>query len=269
MMNITHTQTDKSENQAGATIKLYSQRAIGIATYFGGPLAAGVLVRQNYVNLGNTRYGKYSLLIGIVSTIVMLAGIFSLPEHIINSIPDPLIPAVYTGIVYLVIDRLLGQTLKKHKESSGQFYSGWKAMGVGAICSLFLLAGLFGYILIASDDFDSERYDRGMADFQKNEEEAMDLFTLLETASPGKITRFIKDTGIPAWENNIRILDELDTINGLYQELKDQNQTLRKYCELRIELYELIGKTIRDDTHAYQQQIEDISQQIEVVLKEL
>ena len=38
--------------------ELYTQRAIGIATFFGGPLAAGILVRRNFINLGNEQYGK-------------------------------------------------------------------------------------------------------------------------------------------------------------------------------------------------------------------
>ncbi|GGH15012.1 hypothetical protein GCM10011418_16380 [Sphingobacterium alkalisoli] len=34
------------------TIQPYSQRAISIATYLGGPLAADILARQNFINLG-------------------------------------------------------------------------------------------------------------------------------------------------------------------------------------------------------------------------
>lgn len=36
----------------GSNKKLYSQKGISIATFFGGPLAAGYLIRQNFIALG-------------------------------------------------------------------------------------------------------------------------------------------------------------------------------------------------------------------------
>jgi hypothetical protein len=126
--------------------KLYSQRVISIATFFGGPLSAGILVRQDFINLGKDDYGNYSLIIGIVSTILIFLGIFSLPEHIIDKIPNVLIPAIYTGIIYFIIEKLQGSELAIHKNNNGEFYSGWKAAGIGAICMIILMTGIFGYV---------------------------------------------------------------------------------------------------------------------------
>jgi hypothetical protein len=44
-----------TDNQTQA-IKLYSKRSISIVTYFGGPFAAGILVRQNYISLGKDQF---------------------------------------------------------------------------------------------------------------------------------------------------------------------------------------------------------------------
>ena len=97
--------------------KLYSQRAIGIATYFGGPLAAGILIRKNFINLNKERQGLNALIIGIISTFILFAGIFSIPENIIDKIPNALIPLVYTGIIYLIVEAIQGKDLKEFKEN--------------------------------------------------------------------------------------------------------------------------------------------------------
>ncbi|MBN1255177.1 MAG: hypothetical protein JXA50_07895 [Deltaproteobacteria bacterium] len=257
------------ENQTDNSKKLYSQKSIAIATYLGGPLAAGVLIRRNFINLGNEDHGKNALVIGIISTILLFPALFLIPEHIIDKIPNYVIPAIYTGIIYLIVDRLQGKELKKHKENKGQFYSSWKATGIGAIYMLIIIAGIFGYVFFSPDNLNTAKYDNGIAEFQKNEEKALELFALLETADGQQATDFILATGIPIWQKNLQILDELDNIEGLYKELKDQNQVLREYCKLRIESYQLIGKAIKENTNLYDSQIEEINQKIEGVLEKL
>jgi hypothetical protein len=133
------------------TKKLYSQKAIGIATFFGGPLAAGYLVKKNYQSLGLESHGKKAFIIGIVSTLLLFAGVFSIPEHILDKIPNALIPAIYTGIIYLIVERLQGQDLKEPLENGRAFQSAWKAVGVGAISMLILLIFIATTAFIAAD----------------------------------------------------------------------------------------------------------------------
>jgi len=131
--------------------KLYSQKAIGIATFFGGPMAAGYLVKKNYQSLGQESHAKKAFLIGIVSTLLLFAGIFSIPESIIDKIPNAIIPAIYTGIIYLIVEKLQGQNLKEHLEYGRVFYSAWRAAGIGAISMMILLLSIVTTAFIASD----------------------------------------------------------------------------------------------------------------------
>jgi hypothetical protein len=250
------------ENQ-NLTTKFYSQRAIIIATYFGGPLAAGYLARQNFINLGKEDYGMYSLIIGIISTLLIFIGIFSIPEHIIDKIPNPLIPLIYTGIIYVILEKLQGKELKEHKEKNGEFYSAWKAAGTGAICTVILLGGVLGYAYLSPDEFDTAKYDNGIATFNKNEEKALELFNFIETSSTQKSIDFIDKQGIPAWESNQQILNDLDKIEGLYDELIKQDQILRNYCNLRIEQFKLIKKSLTENTNAYDSEIQKVITQID------
>lgn len=134
-------------------LRLYSQKAIAIATFLGGPLAAGVLIRKNALNLGREKEGLAALIIGIVSTVLLFWGLFQIPEAIIDKIPNFLIPAVYMGIIYLIVEKMHGQILKKHQEENNEFYSNWNAAGIGFVCAIVLCAGFFAYIFLAPESF--------------------------------------------------------------------------------------------------------------------
>ncbi|MCU0378511.1 MAG: hypothetical protein MUC78_09660 [Bacteroidales bacterium] len=254
--------------------KFYSQTAITIATYFGGPLAAGYLVKKNYDTLEQPENGKKALIIGIVSTILLFIGIFSIPEPIIDKIPNALIPLIYTGIIYWIVERIHGDILKTHKESGGEFYSGWKAAGIGAIAMVILIAGIFLSLLITGDlsntqlNFDSETYDREIAKFTDNENNAIAVFNVIETqTSEYLINEFNK--ALVLWEENLAIVERLNGIENLPKELLDQNTKLLKYCELRIKHNELIVKAISEDTDKYVSEIEDTWSEIDQVLNDL
>lgn len=256
------------------TKKFYSQRAITIATYFGGPLAAGYLVKKNFEVLDQPDNAQKSLIIGIVSTILLFAGIFSIPEPIIDKIPQPLIPLIYTGIIYLIVEKLQGERLKEHKESGGEFHSGWKAAGVGAVA----LVILFGFMMIAgfiagdlstkNNDFDYVSYDNEVAKFVDNENKAISVFNVIETAKPDYLIKEFS-MGLVLWKENKEIVQRLDSIENLPIVLQEQNVKLSKYCDLRIQHNETIIKAITEDTDKYVSEIERIGSEINKILEEL
>jgi len=129
-------------------LKLYSKKAITIATFFGGPLVAGILIRRNFLNLGEERKAINSLLIGILSTVLLIFGILMIPENIIDYIPNVLFPAIYTGIVNLIVKKNLGDSLISHAEKNGELYSGWKAAGVSILSAIIIVFIAFAFILL-------------------------------------------------------------------------------------------------------------------------
>lgn len=254
--------------------KFYSQTAIAIATFFGGPLAAGYLMKKNYDTLDQPENGKKALIIGIVSTILIFIGIFSIPEPIIDKIPNALIPAIYTGIIYLIVEKLHGKILKSHKASGGKFYSGWKAAGVGAIAMVILTASIFlslmitGYLSNIQLNFDSETYDREIAKFSDNENKAIAVFNVIETQTPEYLVNEF-NKALALWKENLAIVERLNEIENLPKEILDQNTKLLKYCELRIKHDELIVKAISENTDKYVSEIEQIWSEIDLVLSDL
>jgi hypothetical protein len=122
--------------------KIFTNKAISVATFFGGPLAAGFLISKNYQVFGNDNAARNSIFIGIISTILMFAGIFMIPENIIDKIPQPLIPAIYTAIIAGLVEKLQGQKIKDFLANNGQKASNWQAAGYGFIGLLIIAAFL-------------------------------------------------------------------------------------------------------------------------------
>jgi len=129
-------------------LKFYSQKAIVIATFIGTPLAAGYLIRENYLSLNKPDEGKNSFIIGLISTVLLFVVIFMIPESIMDKVPNSILPAIYTGIVYLIVQKLQGTILNQHKENGSEFYSGWKSAGIGFLSSIILIIGAFGFFLL-------------------------------------------------------------------------------------------------------------------------
>lgn len=254
------------------TKKLFSQRAIAIATYFGGPAAAGYLVKKNYESYDQSDKGKKAFIIGIISTLLIFAGIFSIPEHIIDKIPNAVIPAIYTGIIYLIVEKIQGQRLKEHKESGGEFYSGWKATGIGAIFMVILLAMIAGTAFIAGDlskpDFDATTYDKEVAKFVENENKSLAVYNVINSAEPQYLIKEFNN-GIVLWKENKEIVNKLNAIENLPAELLEQNKKLLSYCDLKIQHNGIIVKAISEDTDKYVSEIDRIGIEINKVLKEL
>lgn len=254
------------------TKKLFSQKAITIATYFGGPAAAGYLVKKNYESYDQENKGKKAFIIGIISTLLIFAGIFSIPEHIIDKIPNAVIPAIYTGIIYLIVEKIQGQWLKEHKESGGEFYSGWKATGIGAIFMVILLVLIMGTAFIAGDlsqpDFDTVAYDKEVARFVENENTSLVVFNVINTSEPQYLIKEFSK-GIVLWKENKEIIKGLISIENLPTELIEQNKKLLEYCDLRIQHNEIIVKAISEDTDKYVSEIDRIGMEINNILEEL
>lgn len=246
--------------------KLYSAMSIRIATFLGTPIAAGILIRKNYVMLGDEDKGKNALIISIIATLGLFVVLYFIPESMMDRIPNLVIPIMYMTIVHYYVQSTLDAALKKHEANGGAFYSGWRAAGIGLLVSAILVPAIFLYAYYGPQDFDAEAYDSGIERFQKNEEEALAVYDMPEDLSA---VDFIRETGIPLWEENIEITQELDKIEGLYPEYIEQNKILREYSEIRVESYQLLEKAIIEQTSKYNRKLELLYSKIDATLADL
>lgn len=111
-------------------------------------------------------------------------------------------------------------------------------------------------------------YDKEMERFISMESMALEVFNLPEGTSNEKYLTEIKDRGLYYWRENLKIIESFEK-QDLPEVLKERNNKLKTYCELRIASYELIYKAIEEDTDKYEKEIIEINQKIEKILSEL
>ena len=245
------------------TLKLYSPLAIAIATFFGGPLAAGILVRRNSLNLGRPRQAINALMLGIAFTLLLFFVIYSFPDDMIDA-AGILIPVVYTAIILLIVDKVQGDALQAHREQMRPFYSGWRAAGIGALSfALIFVAGVLLYTVTGDHaGFDVSTYNARLDRFAENEEQAMDAFDALHYDEPGlQVAAFQR--GLIKWQENMRIVEQLKQMEHLSPAIETQNQLLAEYTRLRIRQYELIIRSILEETDDYDEEIQKTFREIE------
>ncbi len=249
--------------------KFYSQKGIGIATMFGAPLAASILIRKNYNSLNEEKKGNIALGLGITSTILLFLVLINLPESIVNKIPNPVIPLIYTGIIHLIVNKLQGNDLKSYEEEGNKFISNWNALGIGLLCALTIFIPLVAYNYLEINNPVYETYNIELEKFSRNEEASFKFYDHLETNSQYQLVQELNNITIPYWVRNKKIIMKLDTLEGVTEEMLNQNKILKDYCDLRIKEFRTFKKAIEEDTDKYSDEIDKILLQIEKKLAEL
>jgi len=248
--------------------KLYSKNTILIGTFFGGLLAAGYMMRENFIALGKPQKAQKALLLGIIGTIIIIGGIVMIPETIIDKVPHILIPTIYTAIIFVLIEKYQGADLKKHQENKSHLFSVWRAVAIGIISSLIMVAGFFiTFYLITSKEY--RIYDNEMESFYNNETKSLLFYDNLGVKNDRQLIRDLKSIAIPAWEENIEIIKKTNEIENLPSELVLQNEILLEYSELRLKAFELFYKAFTENTSQYDDDLEKTHDKIEEVLNKL
>jgi len=103
----------------------------------------------------------------------------------------------------------------------------------------------------------------------KNEEQGLVVFDHFDTNSTFELITEIKNTTIPKWEENIEIINKSNQIADLPTELKERNVLLLRYCNLRIESFELMKKGMVENTDKYSPEIDKIINKIDILIDEL
>jgi len=249
--------------------KFYSQRSIDLATFIGAPLAAGYLIRENFLQLNQPEKAKKALWLGILSTIALFGFIYMLPEHIIDKIPKYVIPIAYIIVIHMIVEKTQGEALRQHEAEKKPFYSAWRAAGVGVVSLLIILVGLFGVAYFSPDTPEVEKYQSLIDKFDKNEKEALSFYRHLQEEASDEVLLEDLDKYIPKWQENIDLMKQALQIDNLPEVVVKQTQELLKYSELRLEAYKLFKKALTDKTTDYTPQLDKVHTEIDKVLDEI
>ncbi|HEY5370782.1 MAG TPA: hypothetical protein VIJ75_17490 [Hanamia sp.] len=128
--------------------KIYKEKEIYIGTFLGGPIVAGYLIAENFKNFNEPEKAKKTWMYTIIATVVIFGGIFLIPGT--AKIPNQIIPLVYTGIAYLLVQRFQNKQITSHLDSGGQIYSWWRTIAVGLIGLAITLIAVFGLLYFSN-----------------------------------------------------------------------------------------------------------------------
>ena len=82
---------------------VYTEKAISVATYFGGPLIAGYLISENFKLFKKEELVRKTLLGSIAFFVAYIELIYLIPDEIVDKIPDLVFPLFYTSIAYILV----------------------------------------------------------------------------------------------------------------------------------------------------------------------
>lgn len=254
---MTKSNSDNSSN------KIYNLKTILTATILGSPLTTGILVYHNYKTLGQIEKGRNFLLFSIVFTILIFGGFFLLPETIIDKIPNYFISGLYTIIYYFIIKKNHDKDLENHFANRQPFYSIWKGVGVSIVVIILLVVIIFTINFSLPENRVYRKYDIEMKKFSTNEEETLKFYNDINYKNNEDLLNDLEQNILPKWKKNIELIKSTNQWKNLPIELKEQNKHLLIYSELRVQAFELIRKSIAEDTDQYANEIDKIHYQID------
>lgn len=99
-----------------------------------------------------------------------------------------------------------------------------------------------------------QQHDEAMEKFIDNERLALQIYELPAETTKDEVLTKIKGMGIYYWNENIKLINELQKLE-LPEAIRKKNTLLIRYCELRINAYNLIYKGVEEDTEKYRDSI--------------
>lgn len=138
--------TEETYYQEISQQKIYTIKAIRVATFLGGPLVAGYLISENYRAFNEDKKSKMALVYGAVATILLFAAILMIPNP--TKVPTYIIPVAYSWLTYLLVQKFLGEQMQAHYAEGGESYTIWRGVLVAVIGAVLTFGSLFVLILI-------------------------------------------------------------------------------------------------------------------------
>ena len=137
------TTIEKSVFEEIPTEKIYSEKAIRVGTFLGGPLVAGYFMAENFKVFGDFKNAKNTWIVAILSTIVVFSLIFLIPENI--NIPNIIFPLIYMGVAGYLAKKYQEKKINEHTQNGGEEFNWWRTIGIsvlGCIVTLVVILGI-------------------------------------------------------------------------------------------------------------------------------
>jgi hypothetical protein len=127
------------------THKLYNERSVLIGTFIGGPLVAGYLIAQNFKALDQPGDSKKTWGLVVLAFLFLFASAF-IP--VLDKLPAFVYSAIFCILAHNATRKFQGKQIVAHQTNGGQLYSTSRAVGIGLISLVVMLALVFGLMYL-------------------------------------------------------------------------------------------------------------------------
>lgn len=223
-------------------VKFYKANVIYVMTILFGPCAGGWMMGVNFFHMGKKRAGWLSIILsGVLMAAVMLVMLF-MPEHVVDTVPKFVIPVIFGGIAYLIVNKTQREVLQEAAEKEAGFYSNWKSLGTGLLGGLAAVAIVFAIVGIQMMS-QQKQWD----EMTRYEDEAFKLYDMIEQeVEDEELAKFIEDTGLDCWDKFSGVVEEMGEAPGVTAEELVHINLLKKYATLRKLEFQCILEMTRD-----------------------
>ena len=111
-------------------------------------------------------------------------------------------------------------------------------------------------------------YETKMHDFAIKESMALEVLSMPKNTAKEVLLSELKDRGLYYWNENIKLLNTTDSLN-LPDIYKERDALLKRYCELRIESYDLYYKQIEGKQPVKQTSIDSLNKAVSDIIDEM
>ena len=124
--------------------KYFTEKQIYAATFFGGPIPAGILIYKNLKRIEEDKKASLTLILTFVFTILLFYGLMQLPDEIADKIPNMIFTALYTGVVFIFYQPYLAEKINEKIVESDNKMSNWNVAGLTLLGFIFNMIIIFG-----------------------------------------------------------------------------------------------------------------------------
>lgn len=140
--------------------KVYTQGMVNVAAFFGGPLAAGYLLIQNYKVFGQQEKVGIAWAIAIIGGCCFFGGGLAI-NHFLVDIPDFIYGLISLFFARAIFVRDQAVAVAAHLKDGGNKQSGWRVAGVlGVVYALVVVLFLGGFFTLYDlEDWEEEEQE--------------------------------------------------------------------------------------------------------------
>ncbi|MBB3207050.1 hypothetical protein FHS27_002869 [Rhodopirellula rubra] len=139
---------DSPSTDSSSNIALFSPGQIAWATFLGAPIAGCLLLASNYRRLGKPADAQIAWVVGLLSTVLLLAIAFVLPDEF----PNTVLPAAYTFTMYQCAKMFQGKEHIRQILSGIKGRSTWLVTGIGFLCLVLIYAAISAVVLVTTPE---------------------------------------------------------------------------------------------------------------------